>query len=473
MRTKNFLKTTFGLAFVAVLLTMMSCKKDDPKSNLTGILTFGFTNDIVKDYPFTIDNVSYVIQNKDSLPYQFNATKLIAKFSLIAGSAITVNGVPQVSEVTINDFTNGITLKVVAEDGVTTKNYQVKVNVAKNNPEALKWNQANPNAFDATLETQEHFFLNGKHFVVLGKKFVWFESDPESKLYSTTNGTTWTKETISNASFPVGFGHNIVVSGNKAYCVGYVSGVDTYGALQPALEKNLYTSTDGITWTKTAGALDVARVFSPSFQLGGSIYAFGGNTQGAFGAFDGSKPAGSLFYPASAISSSTLISTNGTTFAASANYTTTMPKRTWAASYVYNNKMYIAGGLSAAGVPLNDVWSSTDGVTWTQVSTGAFKARVKASCVSYDNKIWMIGGVVAEGTCEAGMLVSKDGGITWAPVAADQDLPASFKARCNANVFVDANGNLWIIGGQSTSVVGKSIEYTALSDVWIGKLNKL
>ena len=463
-------KYVLGLMCAGGLLIAASCSKDDPLSNLTGITTFGFTNDVAKDYNFTVDNSTFVIKNTDSLPYKFDVTKLVAKFTFILGSKVSINNVPQVSGVTVNDFTNEIALKVVAEDGVTIKNYRVLVNVAKTNPEGVKWRKTNPNAFDSTFETQEHFFLNGKHFVVLGEQFQWFVTDPASKLYSTTDGVTWKQETINPATFPVGFGHNIVVKDNKAYCVGYASGVDTFGALAPTLEKNLYTSTDGITWTKTANVLDQSRVFSPAFVLGGSIYAFGGNTV-SFGSFDGSKAIGATFYPANGIIGTTLASANGTTFTPTAY--ASIPARTYAASYVYNNKMYIAGGLSATGAVLNDVWSSTDGVAWTQVSTGGFTARMKASCVVYDNKIWMIGGALANGSCATGILVSSDGGVTWAAAPAFQALPNTFTPRCNADVFVDATGNLWIIGGESTALDAGDVIFTPLTDVWIGKLNKI
>ena len=57
-------------------------------------------------------------------------------------------------------------------------------------------------------------------------------------------------------------------------------------------------------------------------------------------------------------------------------------------------------------------------------------------------------------------------------------LPENFTPRCSADISVDENGNLCIIGGQKTSVSTDSennvlIEYTTLTDVWFGKLNKL
>ncbi len=477
MSAKIFFRYVSCLVLVTSFFLTTSCQKDDPLSDLTGLTSFGFTNDIIKDYPFTVDNSTFVIKNTDSLPYQFDASSLIAKFNFIDGSTVKVNGTPQTSGVTANNFSDIVVFDVTAEDGVTTRSYTVQVNIAKTNPEGVKWKKTNPNAFDNSFETQEYFSINGKHFVIVGKKFQWFVSTAESKLYSSTDGVSWGEETIAG-DFPVGYSHNIVVRNNTAYVVGYISGVDTWGADQPSLESNLYTSEDGVNWTKSEGALDVSRILSPVEVVNGNIYAFGGNLQGGFGSFTGSKSTDAPFYPAGAISNTTLVSSNGSTFTASAEYTAEMPRRTLAASYVYNDKMYIAGGLDASGFPLSDVWSSSDGVAWTQVSDGGFSARIKASTVVYDNKVWMFGGQLGDGTCSSEVLVSENGGVSWTAVESDQMLPVNFTPRCNADVAVNEDGVIWIVGGESTAVTTDEndetvITTTILTDVWSGKLNKL
>ena len=458
-----------------------SCNDDDDivQNDLTGIVSFGFTGDLIKDYPFDVDNTSFVIKNTDSLPYQFDASSLIAQYETISGSTVIVDGVDQSNGVSVNDFTNDVIYKVTAEDGVSSKDYRVEVNIAKLNPEAVQWNQKNPNAFDSTYETQEYFYLDGKHWVVVGKIFYWFDTTAESKLYSSEDGISWTEETPAG-DFPLGYDHNIVVVGSKAYVVGYVSGVDVYGADQPTLENNLFTTEDGVTWTKSDAAFDIARTQTPAFNLEGTVYAFGGNLPGGFGSLTGPKQIGAPFYPAGGINTTTLVSTDGTTFTPSSDYSAEMPKRTFAAGYIYDGKIHVAGGLGADGHPLSDVWSSIDGVTWTMVSDNAFTARRGASTVVYDDNVWMFGGQLADGNVSSDMLVSEDGGITWMSVEADQLLPENYTARWNADVSVDAEGNLWIVGGETVNSVTydadgyvDEIEYEVLTDVWSGKLNRL
>ena len=66
-------------------------------------------------------------------------------------------------------------------------------------------------------------------------------------------------------------------------------------------------------------------------------------------------------------------------------------------SVVYNNKMWVIGGYYDdyySGLHyLNDVWYSTDGVIWTQVTDStAFPARGGHTSVVHDNNMWVIGG---------------------------------------------------------------------------------
>lgn len=482
IKNKQCLKYLILLVVFSGCLFINSCSEDNDniQTDLTGFIQFGFVEESLNDYPFGVDNSTYVIENKDLLPYQFDVSNLTATFVAIKGSTVTIDGVEQISGVTKNDFTNDVIYTLTAADGVSQRTYRVKANVSQVNPEEVQWNQVSPNAFDVDYSSQEYFYLNGKHFLIVGKEGKF----GESKLYSSIGGTNWIEETPTG-EFPVGSNHNIVVENGVAYVVGFSELLDPYGLGIPAyyqkgLTLDLYTTTDGIEWTKTPDALSIpggwsptsiACINSPSFVLDGIIYGLGGNTA-VFGNLDGYKPDAVYTTPAVAISSSTLQSTDGVTFGLTDNYTIEMPRRTYAGSYIADGKMHIVGGLDLNGVPLSDIWSSADGVNWTLVSDGAFSARMKTSVIEYDNKLWMFGGATADGTCTSEILVSEDKGVTWTAVEPFQALPDGFTARCNANVVVDVSGNILIIGGQTTTVVDGAAQFTTLNDVWLGKLNK-
>ncbi len=479
---KLYLKQKLGILLTVVIVgsfVFTACNDEEPLSDLTGFTSFEMLNDTIKDYPFIIDNGSMVIENADSLPYQYNPVNLVAQFSAIEGSTVAIAGVSQVSGITANDFNEPVKYVVTAEDGVTTKQYTVRVNVAQTNPEGLKWNLKNPNALDASFETQEYFYLNGKHWVILGKKYMPGVSTASSKLYSSENGETWVEETPTG-DFPVGFFHNIIETDGKAYVMGYASTVQNFGTEMLGLGKDIFYTEDGISWNKIETTIDEVRILTPLFNFDNNIVAFEGNKV-LFGNFEQAKHSGAIFN--SRLANATSLIFDGANFAVSVPHTFNpagdVPKmRTLASGYVYNDKMYVLGGLDMMGFPLSEVLSSTDGVVWTEVSKDAFSPRIKAGTVVYDDKVWLIGGQLADGTCTNEILVSEDGGITWTEIAEDQVLPENFTPRCNADIRVDEDGNICIIGGESTTVStdfesNVMIEYTTLTDVWFGKLNKL
>jgi leucine-zipper-like transcriptional regulator 1 len=62
-------------------------------------------------------------------------------------------------------------------------------------------------------------------------------------------------------------------------------------------------------------------------------------------------------------------------------------------SVVYDNKMWVIGGLGSGGYK-NDVYYSTDGAAWTAATTSAaFTGRYGHSSVVYGNKMWVICGL--------------------------------------------------------------------------------
>ena len=59
---------------------------------------------------------------------------------------------------------------------------------------------------------------------------------------------------------------------------------------------------------------------------------------------------------------------------------------------VFEDKIWVLGGQSD-GETKNDVWYSTDGKNWTQVTSSAdWSARKGFANTVYNNKIWIIGG---------------------------------------------------------------------------------
>ncbi|MDD2716857.1 MAG: Ig-like domain-containing protein, partial [Candidatus Wallbacteria bacterium] len=111
-------------------------------------------------------------------------------------------------------------------------------------------------------------------------------------------------------------------------------------------------------------------------------------------------------------------------------------------SLVFNNKMWVIGGNSSAGGCKRDVWSSVDGVTWTQATAAAgFSARYGLMSAVFDHKMWVIGGTDSSTLRTNDVWFSTDGAVWTRATAA-----AAFSARALETVVVFAD-KMWVIGG--------------------------
>ena len=59
---------------------------------------------------------------------------------------------------------------------------------------------------------------------------------------------------------------------------------------------------------------------------------------------------------------------------------------------VYHDRMWIIGGDGNQKHDQNDVWNSTDGIQWTELSDTPWKPRHAASLVVHNGSLWMIAG---------------------------------------------------------------------------------
>lgn len=121
---------------------------------------------------------------------------------------------------------------------------------------------------------------------------------------------------------------------------------------------------------------------------------------------------------------------------------------------VFDNKLWVIGGSDkpVKGGRKNDVWSSSDGHNWTEVTTAApFSARMLHATVVFDNKLWVIGG--DEFSNYKNDIWNSSDGNSWTEVTA----AASFSAR-HSHAAVVFDNKIWIIGGEN--------EYGLKADVW-------
>lgn len=119
-------------------------------------------------------------------------------------------------------------------------------------------------------------------------------------------------------------------------------------------------------------------------------------------------------------------------------------------SVVFDNKIWIMGGYEAGGW-VNDVWSSPDGINWTKAGNAPWSGRIAHGSVVFDDKIWVIGGVGLNGR-NNDVWYSSDG-TNWTQAG-----NAPWTAR-NMNSCVVYDNKIWILTGYD-DLVGN------ITDVW-------
>ncbi|MBF0289808.1 MAG: hypothetical protein HQM14_18495 [SAR324 cluster bacterium] len=191
-----------------------------------------------------------------------------------------------------------------------------------------------------------------------------------------------------------------------------------------SFKNDVWSSIDGITWTQTTGNAGWSgRRQYQSLSFNQKIWILGGDA----GSYNGDvwfSPDGQAW---------TQVTTNPGWDA-----------RTLSGSAVFQNKMWIFGGR---GVTDNfgrfgDVWSSTDGQTWTFVTGNpGWEARHAFGSTVFDGKLWLMGGNCCGGQYTNDVWSSEDG-ESWVEVT-----EGAGWAEREITAVVPFNGKLWAMGG--------------------------
>ncbi|HKL90821.1 MAG TPA: hypothetical protein VJ880_06545, partial [Allomuricauda sp.] len=78
---------------------------------------------------------------------------------------------------------------------------------------------------------------------------------------------------------------------------------------------------------------------------------------------------------------------------------------------VFDDKIWVIGGLNEADVALTDIWSSDDGENWTLEGNFPFSGIYGHELIVFNGKLWIYGGV-SEGFLSTKIFSSEDG-IAW------------------------------------------------------------
>jgi hypothetical protein len=148
------------------------------------------------------------------------------------------------------------------------------------------------------------------------------------------------------------------------------------------------------------------------------------------------------------------------------------PKAGWtprlaSAVVVFKDRMWVLGGtedyyFGDKNSLKNDVWSSSDGKEWKQeIATAPWPARAYHQAVVHDGKIWVFGGgnYVPQYVALNDVWCSSDG-VNWEQVT--EHAPWNPRLWFSAEIY---RGHMWVIGGWTKP-------YTNWGDVWYSKNGK-
>jgi Kelch motif len=132
---------------------------------------------------------------------------------------------------------------------------------------------------------------------------------------------------------------------------------------------------------------------------------------------------------------------------------------------VFNDRMWLMGGWYNGRLPgheaSGEVWSSTDGATWTLATkTASWSPRLAAGAVVFKGRMWILGGTedyyFGDDASLKNDVWSSADGKKWTRETAQ----APWSARAYHAAVVH-DGKLWVLGG------GNYVpKYHALNDVW-------
>jgi len=122
-------------------------------------------------------------------------------------------------------------------------------------------------------------------------------------------------------------------------------------------------------------------------------------------------------------------------------------------SVTFDNKIWVLGGREDS-INKNDAWYSTDGVNWTQATANAeWTVRDRHTSVVFDNKMWVMGGRGNGNTLKNDVWYSTNG-VNWTQATAN----AEWRGRWDhASVVFD--NKMWVMGGRGNGD-------TLKNDVW-------
>ena len=312
-------------------------------------------------------------------------------------------------------------------------------NAVYKSSDGITWSQLAAPPFTPRFR-HSSFVRNGKLWVFGGQGYVNGAPAPApGDAWSTTDGVTWTQETTTGR-LARGFFLETIEESNPAR-------VTIVGGIQGTYANAVWQSSGTAQWTVRTAFAQFSPRHTETAVFNGYFWAIGGAVTN-----DGTPGSGNI--------DEVWRSADGLNWTRITPTTPIFSPRDGHRVLVFNNRLWVIGGwdnvTGGSGTRNNEVWSTTDGASWTKHATPGFDARVGHAAVSFDGRLWVIGGSTGPGVVTNDVWSSVNG-ETW-----NRETNAGlFPARATHEVVV-FGGEMWLLGGGTVAGAG-------MADAWSSK----
>jgi hypothetical protein len=357
------------------------------------------------DYPFTINQLTREIENKDSLPYGTHIDKVITSVTYDAGILVykpkgaekdtlwtSTDSIDFSGDTYSMSTITPIEFKVYAYSGAIGQAYKVKINVHQQVPDTIAWKKFDISFSNGNLSKQKAVYANGKVYV-FGKNGN--NTHIEYSDVSDDNPDSWTPVTIN------------------------ITDVDTYSAT--AWAGNIYflagATNDKQLYKLSVTTNEIELVSTETFEMliGGNdikseLYTVKGGKSGIYKENTWTEDAD----PFTLFPTGKPFFSNTTTASYNSNITSTV-------ALCYNQ-----------GTTANDTTAlvfnrmSSDNKWEERIQNLPLPNLENVTMIYYDGKLYAFGGGYKEIKPFSQFYCSTDNGLCWRPVTECMAFPAEF-----------------------------------------------
>lgn len=434
-------------SFLILSISLTGClDSDDTYSPSTDASVHGFALDTIfgVDYAFSIDQLNRTIFNMDSLPLGADTIIDSIRVTTFSTTGMVVSGIND-TVFNMNNYQDlreaargGLTFRVYAADGITTREYRLFINIHTQDPDSMKWHDVTAGfPIEAPMgEAQKTIVLNhdGQESLL-----VYAATDEGIVLCQTPAAlpASWTRTDVTTLPADVQL-HSMVKT--TAVPTARLSAVDQLYVCTAT--GDVYTSADGIDW-QPAPALSAPGV-SLVTGIGRQLCGIATDAEGVSHHVATDDPAQGWTLTGDAVDDAfprTHLCATGLT-------TVSGVAETMVTGYTEADKV----------LP----WATTDGLAWVQMDGGAYNAALNVDGVGHYPSLMYYGERFYAFGERLDTVYSSEAALAWQGADRKFYLPAEAAGDGYYSMAIDGGQYIWLVATKNEQ-----------NRVWRGRLNRL